>query len=36
MYPNGIQTAVLINSIGGTTRQCQELAEAYDNAFIVP
>ena len=36
-YPNGIQTALLINSGGGNyAHQCQELADAYDNAFVIP
>ena len=36
-YPNGIQTALLINSGGGSyAYQCQELTDAYDNAFIIP
>jgi hypothetical protein len=36
-YPNGVQTALLINSSGGNyAYQCQELADAYDNAFVIP
>jgi len=36
-YPNGVQTAILINSNGGSySYQCAELATAFDNAWITP
>jgi len=36
-FPNGVQTAILINSNGGNySYQCAELATAFDNAWITP
>jgi hypothetical protein len=36
-FPNGVQTAISINSNGGNySYQCAELATAFDNAWITP
>ena len=36
-FPNGVQAALLINSVGGSyDYKCAVLSECYDNAWVAP